>query len=166
MGSTVTRLGIWVAVALSAGTLGTAWADASISSRRAPSAVRIRVAVEVRRVFGQPSPDPQRRITVVLFPICVSTIDPRFAFVVANPVQRGGAVAQPGYFYLRREPSGNYKALDALLTARTSLRRPASVPRAVYNDFGIAKAPGTCSFQGAAAVKRALRQHDAPSFSW
>jgi hypothetical protein len=127
--------------------------------------MQVQIAREVKRVFGPPNPYPQRRITVVLYPICVSTVDSRFAFVVVDPVQRSGDVAQPGYLYLRRTPSG-YHALDPLLTASTSLRRPSAVPRAVYDDWGIGTKTSACSFQGSTAVQRVLAGHLAPFFVW
>jgi hypothetical protein len=119
-----------------------------------------RVAASIEPAFGKPSRHPT--LTIVLYPICISSVDPRFAFVVANPVQRSGAVAQPGYFYLRRVGLGFHR-LDPLLTARTSLTRPSTVPLRVYRDFGVG-VKRLCGFQGEAAVKRVLRERSAPSF--
>jgi hypothetical protein len=136
-------------------------AESQVTAVRASGAEGRRVAAAVEPAFGKPT--TEWKLTIVLYPICISSADDHFAFVTANPIQRsGGVVAQPGYFYARRIGSA-YHRLDPLLTARTSLRRPAEVPVAVYRDFGI----GTkrlCGFQGPEAVKRVLRDHSAPSF--
>jgi hypothetical protein len=136
-------------------------AESQVSAVRASRAEGRRVAAAVEPAFGKPTTD--WKLTIVLYPICISSADDHFAFVTANPIQRSdGVVAQPGYFYVRRVGSA-YRRLDPLLTARTSLRRPAGVPVTVYRDFGI----GTkrlCGFQGPEAVKRLLRDHSAPSF--
>jgi hypothetical protein len=139
----------------------TAAADARLIARRASHADQLLVAKAVAHAFGAPT--THARLTIVLYPICSSSVDARFAFVVANPVQQSGAVAQPGYFYLRR--IGNtFRLLDPLLTAGTALRRPNAVPVAVYRDFNVGGKPGLCSFQGAAEVTRVLRRRTAPIF--
>ena len=153
------RIGVSVAVCVA---FGSAVASAQTGANRASHTDQLRVESAVRQVFGKPT---RSAGTVVLYPICVSAADSRFALVVVNPVQRSGAVAQPGYYYLQRTGT-RFRLLDPLLSAATSLRRPRTVPAAVYRDFGIGGPKRLCAFQGAAAVKRVLQEHTAPAFPW
>jgi hypothetical protein len=131
--------------------------------KRASPAVQARVATAVEQWFGPASARRHFPLREVLYPICVSHADGRFAFAVVNPIQPDGTVAQPGWFYLRRV-AGNYHVLGTLLTAGTSLDRPHGVPLDVYRDFGVGGPPRACAFQGPSAVAKTLREHSAPTF--
>ena len=113
--------------------------------------------------YGPPPSSPGNRVTNVVFPICISTVDPRFAFAVLTPVQPDGVATQPGFVYLRRVHTG-YRVLGQLLSAATADDRPLGVSKQVHREFEPGGGYGTCTYQGGVAVLQAKRDHKAPVF--
>jgi hypothetical protein len=132
------------------------------SARVAITPVEQQIAREVHLMFSVWAGDPNSGIVhgtpVVLLPICVSSVDRRFALVVANPVVRG-VVGQSGLLYVRRV-AGGYRVLGDLLTGDRMNKRPTGMPKSVYSKLyrscNLAPSPR--------AVLKARAAHTAPVF--
>ena len=153
-------LGAAVCAAAGISALG---ASAVGASRPATKTEQLRVAAEVRltlRVLAD-SPDSGigHGLEIVLAPVCVSTIDARYAAAVANPILATGKVGQAGELFLHRVPGG-YRVVGALRIGDQLARRPPDMPGRAWTDLN-----AKCQFQGAKAVLKLRATHAAPDFT-
>lgn len=109
----------------------------AIAFRPATSEERQRIAAEVRLTLSYLADSPGTGIlhgtAMLLAPICVSTIDPRYSVAVATPFRKG-QVGEPGFTFLRRV-SGGYRVVGGLRAGITSGVRPKEVPKRAYADL-------------------------------
>ncbi len=136
-------------------------AASAAASRPATKTETRKIAAEVHLTLSilADSPDAGIRhgLHVVLAPICVSTVDPRYAAAVANPIENG-KVLQAGDVFLHRVPGG-YRMLGGLRIGDQLAMRPDSIPSRPWADL-----EKHCVFLGNAKIKALVASHSAPTF--
>ena len=84
-------------------------------------------------IASKPGSGIRHGTKVVLTPICLSTLDPRFAVAVANPVN-SGVVGQSGLLFFKRNGK-RFDAVGGLRTGDQYYRRPIGITASTYRDL-------------------------------
>jgi len=97
-----------------------------------------RIAAEVRLTLSILADSPESGIRhgteIVLAPICISTVDSRYAVAIATPFVRG-KVGQPGHVYLHRVAGGGFRVVGGLRVGEAWGIRPPEVPKRAWVDL-------------------------------
>jgi len=106
--------------------------------RPATAVEKSRIAAEVRLTLSILADSPDSGIRhgteIVLAPICISTVDSRYAVAIATPFVRG-KVGQSGHVYLHRVAGGGFRVVGGLRVGEAWGIRPPEVPKRAWADL-------------------------------